>query len=561
MMEMRMNELAGTQRTEDETQKLALYEETRTRLELTEKRSAELEGKFDEINEKWSAALGNEKAALEALEDLQTRHLKRWLEFVGEGEDPSTNELQNGRNGASEELTVLQHKLSQALENVRQAESLRDTLQCSIQMNESLQQKLEDAKTKLNTATAAATAAAATTTAIVTSTATASRNNASSASASSGANATTTANATTNSISTSTSTVPANLSVATENASAKYKEKDREQYNSQRDGTGTETSVAIDKNASITTNNDKPASSGGERHVPSSSDRSEKYEKLQREHRRMRKDLATLTASKENAKAKIERMEKERDGLIETTNRLLRQITEKDEMNAKSLSTILHLKSVSEQIMLEKEKLEEEAKSASQLALAARLTTNAKERVNEELAKENEQLVSTVRELEAKVRSTTTDFNTIIADFSSSSAKISRLETDLKKQLERCNELTAECSDKKAELHSLVDSLDRAQRDASAMKDKLESLTKQQMEKGGVVSSFSVEQLNTQIQVLKNRLACPVCHYRDKECIIMRCRHMHCKQCVDERISNRSRKCPTCNNKFAENDVEDVWLN
>ena len=41
----------------------------------------------------------------------------------------------------------------------------------------------------------------------------------------------------------------------------------------------------------------------------------------------------------------------------------------------------------------------------------------------------------------------------------------------------------------------------------------------------------------------------------------MRCRHMHCKQCVDERISNRSRKCPTCNNKFSDKDVEDVWLN
>jgi E3 ubiquitin-protein ligase BRE1 len=73
--------------------------------------------------------------------------------------------------------------------------------------------------------------------------------------------------------------------------------------------------------------------------------------------------------------------------------------------------------------------------------------------------------------------------------------------------------------------------------------------------------TFSVEQLQTQVKFLKNRLGCPVCHYRDKECIIMRCRHMHCKQCVEERVSNRSRKCPTCNLKFSENDVQDVWLN
>jgi E3 ubiquitin-protein ligase BRE1 len=73
-------------------------------------------------------------------------------------------------------------------------------------------------------------------------------------------------------------------------------------------------------------------------------------------------------------------------------------------------------------------------------------------------------------------------------------------------------------------------------------------------------SSFTVEQLQTQVSVLKNRLTCPVCHYRDKECIILRCRHMHCKPCVDERVSNRSRKCPTCNIKFAENEVETIFL-
>jgi len=57
-------------------------------------------------------------------------------------------------------------------------------------------------------------------------------------------------------------------------------------------------------------------------------------------------------------------------------------------MNAKSLSTILHLKSLTEQAEREKEAREREAKSSEQVALAARLAENAKERVTEEALKE-----------------------------------------------------------------------------------------------------------------------------------------------------------------------------
>jgi E3 ubiquitin-protein ligase BRE1 len=75
---------------------------------------------------------------------------------------------------------------------------------------------------------------------------------------------------------------------------------------------------------------------------------------------------------------------------MQTNARLLKQSTEKDDMNAKSLSTILHLKHLTEQLTKEKENLEQQAKIAGQLALSARLTANAKERVAEEVSKETE---------------------------------------------------------------------------------------------------------------------------------------------------------------------------
>lgn len=73
---------------------------------------------------------------------------------------------------------------------------------------------------------------------------------------------------------------------------------------------------------------------------------------------------------------------------MKTNIRLLKQSSEKDDMNAKSLSTILHLKSLTEQYEQEKIVREQEAKSVEQISLAARLAANAKERVTEESLKE-----------------------------------------------------------------------------------------------------------------------------------------------------------------------------
>jgi E3 ubiquitin-protein ligase BRE1 len=289
---------------------------------------------------------------------------------------------------------------------------------------------------------------------------------------------------------------------------------------------------------------------------------------MHREHRRMRKELAAVVASKEAAKAKLERAEKERDGLMDANARLLKQISEKDEMNAKSLSTILHLKSMTDQVSAERDNLEQQTKSASQLALAARLATNAKERVSEELVKEKAALSTRLEELEKDQKAKERELVRIKSEWSNASGKIAALNSEITNTVKRSDELVAESEKKQEEIRKLVDSVAKAEWQASEAKIKLDEAIKQSSGSGIVgtesaaaaASSFTVDQLSTQVSVLKGRLACPVCHYRDKECIIMRCRHMHCRHCVEGQMSSRSRKCPTCNNKFSEKDVEDIWL-
>ena len=64
--------------------------------------------------------------------------------------------------------------------------------------------------------------------------------------------------------------------------------------------------------------------------------------------------------------------------------RLIKQSIEKDDMSAKSLSTILYLKQVSEKLDQKKNLMNEKLKGVQQLAFIAKLVVNTKKRVGEE---------------------------------------------------------------------------------------------------------------------------------------------------------------------------------
>lgn len=510
--ERRITELSKRQLSAEDAAKLESLESTLLQLKTVQKTVSDLESKLEKTGERWAQALGNEQATLGALDELIGKFNKRWAEITNQSEpddaeegtqiDLSAGDIDSKIAAAPMDgpelvqqrvISELQHKLDQALENVRQSETTRENLKEALLMNGSLQSKLDEVKSKYAAVQAA-------------------RSN-------SGNN---------------------NSSSRAESSAAEAGAKEKESSSSrEREGSSSE-------------------------HRAESSSRSDK---LHRDYRRARKELAAMTASKEAAKAKFERAEKERESLMESNVRLLKQIGEKDEMNAKSLSTILHLKSMTEKLTAERDNLEQQAKSASQLALAARLATNAKEKISEEVMKEKKALEERVVELEKQHQSTQSELNRISSEWSKASGKMAVKETELTNALQRCDELMADIERKREEIRQLVDAVSKAEREASAAKERLAQAIQSgniagDMSGGSAAAggSFSVDQLKTQISVLKSRLACPVCHYRDKECIILRCRHMHCKQCVDERISNRSRKCPTCNVKFSENEVGDVWL-
>ena len=113
------------------------------------------------IMEKYAAAKGDVELATKCLEDHMEKFKKRWAELSGT-EDDDFGALYDDEKNVSEEkeapltdaiaqakrIVELEHKLRQALENVRQADTVRVSLREAQLMNETLQQKLEEFKAK-----------------------------------------------------------------------------------------------------------------------------------------------------------------------------------------------------------------------------------------------------------------------------------------------------------------------------------------------------------------------------------------------------------------------------
>ena len=249
--------------------------------------------------------------------------------------------------------------------------------------------------------------------------------------------------------------------------------------------------------------------------------------------------------------------------MMRTNVRLIKQSSEKEEMNTKSLSSILQLNHLSELHAQQIETLEQKLKAVEQVALAARLTSNAKARFEEELKKENKvSLINSIaiflllkcayifsftnfplsiliQSLEEKIEKLNTELNKVQSEKFKTEALLNQSKRQLQASVKdldvirkRCDELAGESTATVKEKTKLMESLAVVKKSAQNSFERTNSMGKSYSSNG----SFTVDQLNTHLSVLKRRLSCQVCNERDKECILLRCRHMFCKQCVEKNI-------------------------
>lgn len=65
---------------------------------------------------------------------------------------------------------------------------------------------------------------------------------------------------------------------------------------------------------------------------------------------------------------------------------------------------------------------------------------------------------------------------------------------------------------------------------------------------------------STMLEMTLNMLRCSVCKDRFKQVAITKCFHLFCKECINENLKNRNRKCPACGEKFGQDDVKTVFF-
>ncbi|TFK25168.1 hypothetical protein FA15DRAFT_367027 [Coprinopsis marcescibilis] len=61
-------------------------------------------------------------------------------------------------------------------------------------------------------------------------------------------------------------------------------------------------------------------------------------------------------------------------------------------------------------------------------------------------------------------------------------------------------------------------------------------------------------------QDLRSLLLCSVCKTNFRKVIITKCMHTFCKNCMDERIASRQRKCPACSLQFSQSEVHQFYM-
>jgi E3 ubiquitin-protein ligase BRE1 len=290
-------------------------------------------------------------------------------------------------------------------------------------------------------------------------------------------------------------------------------------------------------------------------------DRDAAYDKLKRDNSKLRKEVQTAHSSREGLKGKLERAEARCESFVKQNARLLKQSREKDEVNATALSSILHLKHLAELHKEEKDLMDKKIKSAEQLALSARLLTNAKDRVDEELKKEKELLQEKIDEATSKHNELLEENAVCKSTIKHLEGKIEGLEKEILSVSQRCHELVGSTADVKQEKSRLLDALAVAEKEIKKYSESMEGASSRGKKRSRFSDSkFTREDLETTIETLMKRLSCPVCDFGQKECMVTTCRHMFCKKCIDKNIKNRNRKCPACGNRFDAKDIADVFL-
>jgi len=168
-----------------------------------------------------------------------------------------------------------------------------------------------------------------------------------------------------------------------------------------------------------------------------------------------------------------------------------------------------------------------------------------------EMKHNNQTLLLKNREMQSKITEQSNTIDSLKSQLETLNGSLRSRDASLAK--ESANRRDAEIEIEK--LHVKIDETERAlessNKPVESENSQLEALRVRNSE-----SSHILPHANFMQQIA----LCAVCRGRFKNTAIRTCGHVFCRQCADERIASRSRKCPNCGRAFAATDLFSVHL-
>ncbi|EMR82680.1 putative e3 ubiquitin-protein ligase bre1 protein [Botrytis cinerea BcDW1] len=172
------------------------------------------------------------------------------------------------------------------------------------------------------------------------------------------------------------------------------------------------------------------------------------------------------------------------------------------------------------------------------------------------------EIISQLKDVETSDRTLLSNLEKQLSDMRQSNASIM---TENKKLEASSREATSKCESLKnqaAELTNLLKSKDSAN---SGTKQKIHAVELEneqlrvrceQIQKDrDTWKQKSLSNQSGEEEMLRTLALCTVCRANFKNTVLKTCGHLFCNSCVDDRISNRMRKCPNCAKPFDKLDV------
>ncbi|MCO5599074.1 hypothetical protein L7F22_053173 [Adiantum nelumboides] len=260
------------------------------------------------------------------------------------------------------------------------------------------------------------------------------------------------------------------------------------------------------------------------------------------------KEAAVLKSEEHDAcLAEIETIGQAYEDMQTQNQRLLQQISKRDEYNIKLVSESVKSKQSHTTLNEEKQALLEYIQHATnfgecQKQRVARLEQQIKLQLDQ-LNKSSEDGRQNASALEVLKRSLAEAEKKCFA----TKASVEATQKEIEHRKEKAGEILAQLEKEKL-------AKKKVQEDIAHLKSKLARTTVQSD------GSSLVEKLQEEVKEYKAILKCSVCHDRPKEVVITKCYHLFCNPCIQRNLEIRHRKCPGCGITFGQSDVRAVYI-